>query len=845
MSELVGQRIIAVVGQEPFEAGEDQLNLFCTVKPVLMEDGTLADPESFPNNGLIWWMVRSNLRPITVPGRLITGRLEFARKYEMADPASNYFQLNVASAEPVHQDDAFEILSLKDNAIGHARDLLNLPDLVTVDHPPANYVLVRWRGHLYGPLKTEWALKPGERHRFTVSFSNLAPDRTVLEIPDTALTDLGDNASRILEVEVSGDAQVLDRTHNRIVCRYEIILNDDYKRLSTEAVRLSLASHSDVLRGTAKRILGRKKRQELTQLLDEMNQVLTTSGPEILRDEAESLKAVQERLKIDLETSKQLAEGILGSGMLEERIQEGIEARAQRYVEERAAELQGTVANRIQAKREELEALEKQRLTLETELTARRQVFERELQRLREESDAELERERRSFQSQQEKLANQRNAIQTHLEAVTVRFSEEREQVVNQFLELLPLLQRTNVLGSTVAQGAPESAKTKTVTNTERTFQLPDFVVGGTEATETVEITEKEFFERFEAHARATGFSFRRIDLVSFHLSVKTGDLTILGGVSGTGKSTLPMIYTEALAGGGSSQGDRYHFLGVSPSWLDGRDLLGQVNALDGTFLPSENGLYQKMIFAEEEAKARGADSGVYIVCLDEMNLSHVEHYFAGFLQALERPEGYRRVSVFSPDSVRPDSAFQRWPSLNLPRSVRFVGTVNFDETTKQLSLRVLDRANLIQLRPGSLPDMNLGAEGEEKPFVTGPPVTTRMLLSWRHLEGLPKEQGSVIDALREPLGTLGCPLSPRRYRAICQFVASANQLCSPEEALDLQISQRVLPQVRGLFRPDSKSALGRLRETLEAQPVPYAESLRFLDQLEQGETTDLLFGDG
>lgn len=844
MSDLVGQRIIAVVAQAPFEAGDEQLNLFCTAKPVFMEDGALADPELFPNNGLIWWMVRSNLRPITVPGRLITGRLEFARKYEVGDPVSNYFQLNVASAEPVHQDDAFEILSLEDNVIGHARDLLNLQDLVTVDHPPANYVLVRWRGHLYGPLKTESVLKAGERHRFIVCFSNPAPDRTVLQIPDSALVDLGAHGPRELEVEVSGDAQVLDRTRHRITCRYEVLLNEDYKRLGSDAVRLSLASHSDVLRGAARRLFGRKKRQELNQLLDELNQVLTTSGEEILRDEVESFDAVKKKLKIDLETSRHLAEGILGSGMLDERIQEGIEERAQRYVEEKAAELQGTVATRIQAKREELESLEKQRLSLESELTARRQAAERELQRLRDESNDKLEEERRNFEAQQERLADQRNAIQTHLEAVTERFTEAREHVVNQFLEILPLLQRTNVLGGAGVQGEAESVPGRTGARTERTFRLPDYVVGETDPNESHQVDEVAFFERFEAHAKASGFSFRRIDLVSFHLSVKTGDLTILGGVSGTGKSTLPQIYAQALAGRDPAGGERYHFLGVSPSWLDGRDLLGQVNALDGTFLPAENGLYQKMICAEEEARARGADSGLYLVCLDEMNLSHVEHYFAGFLQALERPEGFRRVSVFSPESVRPDSAFQRWSSLSLPRSVRFVGTVNFDETTKQLSLRVLDRANLIQLRPGSLPDMNLGAGEDETPSVAGPPVTTRMLLSWRHLEGLPKELGSVVDSLREPLGTLGCPLSPRRYRAICQFVASANGLCTPDEALDLQISQRVLPQVRGLFRPDARNALTRLRQALEAQPVAYMESMRFLDQLEQGEATNLLFGD-
>src|ERR1019366_2064135 len=46
-----------------------------------------------------------------------------------------------------------------------------------------------------------------------------------------------------------------------------------------------------------------------------------------------------------------------------------------------------------------------------------------------------------------------------------------------------------------------------------------------------------EFFERFERHVKDCGYSYRRQDLASFHVSVKCCDITILGGISGTGKS--------------------------------------------------------------------------------------------------------------------------------------------------------------------------------------------------------------------------------------------------------------------------------------------------------------------
>ena len=56
------------------------------------------------------------------------------------------------------------------------------------------------------------------------------------------------------------------------------------------------------------------------------------------------------------------------------------------------------------------------------------------------------------------------------------------------------------------------------------------------------EITETDFFERFEGHVRNSGYVYRRSDLVAFHVSVKVSGLTVLGGVSGTGKSSLPRL---------------------------------------------------------------------------------------------------------------------------------------------------------------------------------------------------------------------------------------------------------------------------------------------------------------
>jgi len=183
--------------------------------------------------------------------------------------------------------------------------------------------------------------------------------------------------------------------------------------------------------------------------------------------------------------------------------------------------------------------------------------------------------------------------------------------------------------------GDSTAAESGSVSTNEGVLAFPAFVTGEAEDGEQVPVTEIEFFERFEQHVKNCGYSYRRLDLASFHISVKCSDITILGGLSGTGKSTLPRLYAEALAGESSPPG-RYLHVGVSPAWLDMRDLLGHVNSLDRRFEPSESGLFRHLIYAHEEWHRKQQECGIYLVTLDEMNLSHVEHYFSGFLQALE-----------------------------------------------------------------------------------------------------------------------------------------------------------------------------------------------------------------
>ena len=55
MSEIeIGDAVIGVVAQAPFEVPSSSgvQNAFCTLQPLVFEDGRRTKPEDFPNHGL-------------------------------------------------------------------------------------------------------------------------------------------------------------------------------------------------------------------------------------------------------------------------------------------------------------------------------------------------------------------------------------------------------------------------------------------------------------------------------------------------------------------------------------------------------------------------------------------------------------------------------------------------------------------------------------------------------------------------------------------------------------------------------------------------------------------------
>lgn len=179
--------------------------------------------------------------------------------------------------------------------------------------------------------------------------------------------------------------------------------------------------------------------------------------------------------------------------------------------------------------------------------------------------------------------------------------------------------------------------------------------------------------------------SYSTEDMATFVAGLGASRLTILQGMSGTGKTSLPKIFTEAIMG-------NCEIVEVESSWRDKNELLGYYNEFSKCFTPKK--------FTQCLYKARLNSTVPTLIVLDEMNLSRIEYYFSDFLSLMENEEDKREIKLSNVKLYRRENG-QNVPydgltdghTIKIPANVWFIGTANRDESTFAISDKVYDRA--------------------------------------------------------------------------------------------------------------------------------------------------------
>lgn len=305
--------------------------------------------------------------------------------------------------------------------------------------------------------------------------------------------------------------------------------------------------------------------------------------------------------------------------------------------------------------------------------------------------------------------------------------------------------------------------------------------------------------ERLKEGLEQTGLLFENRLLYRFVTALLAKPFVILTGLAGSGKTKLAQVFAQWVCG----KAEQTCIVSVGADWTNREALLGYPNALnEGEYVLPENGVLNLLI---EANKPENQDKPYFLI-LDEMNLSHVERYFADFLSVMESQE-------YIP--LHPET--EMWKGcrvpgrVSLPSNLFIVGTVNIDETTYMFSPKVLDRANVIEFRvtreemkrflehktPVDLNNIRGKGAGMGKAFVE----------MAKNKAGQPRECKKLTATLLgffDKLKKVGAEFGYRTASEIYAFIAIAEQLVPdwPEdEVIDAVIMQKLLPKLHGSQR--------------------------------------------
>ncbi len=179
--------------------------------------------------------------------------------------------------------------------------------------------------------------------------------------------------------------------------------------------------------------------------------------------------------------------------------------------------------------------------------------------------------------------------------------------------------------------------------------------------------------------------SYSHEDIATFISGLGASRLTILQGMSGTGKTSLPKIFAEAIMG-------NCEIIEVESSWRDKNELIGYYNEFSKVFTPKK--------FTQSLYKAKLNNNIPTFIVLDEMNLSRIEYYFSDFLSLMEAEEHKREFKLLNiklnPSISSGKESYiglANGHTIEIPKNVWFIGTANRDESTFEISDKVYDRA--------------------------------------------------------------------------------------------------------------------------------------------------------
>jgi len=586
--------------------------------------------------------------------------------------------------------------------------------------------------------------------------------------------------------------------------------NDDRKKLNAE--RTELEKQKGALSALQSELEGRKvelesaermiksKEQRLEQQWQRRNEQLQDEVDEQIGERRKSLEATEDNFRAE---NARLREAL--------SMQTGLVSAFEQLKQQLGGKDPAEILRALNSQTDELKRLREELATRPTE-------------EMRERYQA-LESDARNQSARVDELKRQ---IASN-EAAVAEIGDLRRQNSELSAEKKSLAQRASIFEGAANEAQAELSRLRAayerpaeVEARYKEIEMPHISVDKAKQPVQHEIDEITWLTGIGNACDTYGLHFNPRILKAFHTALKTAEwspLTVLAGVSGTGKSELPRLYSHF-------GGIYFEPLSVQPNWDSQESMLGFFNSIDNKFDAQPVLRFLAQSQQPWSNDYPGLQDAVCLVLLDEMNLAHPELYFAEFLSKLELRRGRKGNDVpFIPVKI---GAGMKPYELPLGRNVLWTGTMNQDETTKSLSDKVLDRSIIINFpRPTELKRrLKLVPLDHNN---RGPLLHKASWQSWlaqgsNFSEDQVKPFKDFVERINASLAVTGRALGHRVWQSIEYYMANYPdvRVASDKDALakamriafEDQLVQKVMPKLRGIdTRGKSKTeCLDRIR---------------------------------
>lgn len=283
---------------------------------------------------------------------------------------------------------------------------------------------------------------------------------------------------------------------------------------------------------------------------------------------------------------------------------------------------------------------------------------------------------------------------------------------------------------------------------------------------------------------------YSKNEIINIYTSIVQNFITVFSGEPGTGKTSMCNLIANSLGLNNFGTGvNRFVPVSVERGWSSKRDFIGYFNPLTKKYDKSNSKVYDALKLLDIEGKNSNYP---FFILLDEANLSPMEYYWADFMRLTDRSsesDTYLNIGTEQ--------------DLYVPETLRFMATINTDQTTEMLSPRLIDRASIIKLPVVK----TIPAIQEDQP--------SDIHISWKSLvdtfscssELLPSTDKTLkeIYSLFASQGRMN--VSPRVQISIERYVRAAQTrmidetgVLAREQAIDYAVLQKLMPKINGYY---------------------------------------------